>query len=272
MPRKATPWAEKRIVLRDDFWHGLCSEPLPCHPWEDEAALHHRYTNKNGLVQELLIHTVQRNVFKQVSSKVGRQHCEDLPICPGGPSLQPKGVWARLSAALPVRDDVCGERRVCPGLPPHLAKKVEPFLEPLSVYRASSNEVVEGFVSHTFWHLCSGMLFKMCFGMLFNIRSAAPVTQDHLPKTEDLMLQNAAPLRKSAPWPPNISEHVSCAAPATENASCQILFKCPTPAIVFGNATKPQRFAHFWQGAQSLAPATQNDIWTSKNGPSMWCF
>ena len=36
------------------------------------------------------------------------------------------------------------------------------------------------------------------------------------------MLQNATPLRKSAPWPPNISdEHVSCTAPATENASLQ---------------------------------------------------
>ena len=44
------------------------------------------------------------------------------------------------------------------------------------------------------------------------------------------MLQNAASLRKSAPWPPNISdEHVSCTAPATRNASFQILFKCPTP-------------------------------------------
>ena len=52
----------------------------------------------------------------------------------------------------------------------------------------------------------------------------------------------------------------------------QILFKCPTPAIVFGNATKPSRFAHFWQGAQSLAPATRNDIWTSKSGPNPWCF
>ena len=71
------------------------------------------------------------------------------------------------------------------------------------------------------------------------IRSATPVTQNHLPKTEDLMLQNATPLRKSAPRPPNISdEHVSCIAPATENASLQILFKCPMPAIVFGNATK----------------------------------
>ena len=47
------------------------------------------------------------------------------------------------------------------------------------------------------------------------------------------MLQNATSVRKSAPGPPNISdEHVSCTAPATENASFQILFKCPTPAIV----------------------------------------
>ena len=82
------------------------------------------------------------------------------------------------------------------------------------------------------------------------------------------MLQNATSLRKSAPWPPNIShEHVFCAVPATSNASSQIVFKCPTPAIVFGNATKPSRFAHFWQGAQSLLPTTQNDIWTSKSAP-----
>ena len=75
------------------------------------------------------------------------------------------------------------------------------------------------------------------------IRSAAPVTQNHLSKPEDLMLQNATPLRKSAPWPPNISDkHVPCTAPATENASLQILFKCPMPAIVFGNATKPSIF------------------------------
>ena len=102
------------------------------------------------------------------------------------------------------------------------------------------------------------------------IRSAAPVTQNHLPKTDDLMLQNATPLRKSAPGPPYISdEHVSCTAHATENASLQILFKCPTPAIVFGNATKPSRFAHFWQGAQSLAPATQNDKKWSEH--AMFC-
>jgi len=97
------------------------------------------------------------------------------------------------------------------------------------------------------------------------IRSAAPVTQNHLPKPEDLLLQNATPLRKSTRWPPNISDaHVSCIAPATRHASAQILLKCPTPAILFGNATKPSPFAHFWQGAQSPSPATQNDIWTFK--------
>ena len=77
------------------------------------------------------------------------------------------------------------------------------------------------------------------------------------------------PSQESAPGLPNSSdEHVSCTAPATENASLQILFKCPMPAIVFGNATKPSRFAHFWKGAESLAPATRNDIWTSKSGPN----
>ena len=60
------------------------------------------------------------------------------------------------------------------------------------------------------------------------------------------MLQNAAPLRKSAPGPPNIShEHVSCTAPATQNVSLQILFKCPTPANAFETATKLSRSAHF---------------------------
>ena len=68
-----------------------------------------------------------------------------------------------------------------------------------------------------------------------------PVTRNPLSKPEDLMLQNATPLRKSAPSPPNSSDEneTSCTAPATENASLQTLFKCPTPAIVFGNVTNP---------------------------------
>ena len=49
------------------------------------------------------------------------------------------------------------------------------------------------------------------------VRSAAPVTQNHISKPENLRLQNATPLRKSAPGPPNSSdEHVSCIVPATE--------------------------------------------------------
>ena len=105
------------------------------------------------------------------------------------------------------------------------------------------------------------------------IRSAAPVTQNHLSKPEDVMLQNAMLPPKISAWPPNISdEQVSCTAPATWNSSLQILCKCPTLAIVFGHATKPSHFAHFWQRAESLVPATQNDIWTSKSGPNMWCF
>ena len=42
--------------------------------------------------------------------------------------------------------------------------------------------------------------------------------------------------------------------------------------MVFGNATKPSSFAHSWQSAQSLTPATRNDIWTSKSAANMWYF
>ena len=67
----------------------------------------------------------------------------------------------------------------------------------------------------------------------------------------DLMLQNATPLKKSAPWPPNIfDEDVSRTAPATRNASFQVCLKRPTPAIGFATATRPPRFADFWQGAE----------------------
>ena len=60
------------------------------------------------------------------------------------------------------------------------------------------------------------------------------------------MLQNATPLRKSAAWPPNISDqHVSCTAPATRNPSLQIFFKCPTPAIVFEKCHKTHTFCSF---------------------------
>ena len=45
-------------------------------------------------------------------------------------------------------------------------------------------------------------------------------SQNNLSKPKDLMLQNATPLRKSAPWPPNMSDgDVSCTVPATRTAS-----------------------------------------------------
>ena len=50
---------------------------------------------------------------------------------------------------------------------------------------------------------------------------APVIRKNHLSKPEDLMLQNATPLRKSAPWPPNISgEHVSCTAHCACQAKC----------------------------------------------------
>ena len=75
------------------------------------------------------------------------------------------------------------------------------------------------------------------------IRSAARVTQKHLSKPGDLMLQNATLLRKSAPAPPNIFDScVYCIAPATRNSSLRILFKSPTPANVFWNCYETVTF------------------------------
>ena len=100
------------------------------------------------------------------------------------------------------------------------------------------------------------------------IRSAAPVTQNHLRKSTYLMLQNATPLRKSAPWPPNISdEHVSCTAPARRMHLCRSSSNFPRLPSFLEMLQELSRFAHFWHGAQSLAPATRNEIWTSKSGP-----
>ena len=48
---------------------------------------------------------------------------------------------------------------------------------------------------------------------------------------------------------------------------CRSSSNVPRLPWFFGNATIPSQFAPFWQGAQSLAPATRNDIWTSKSAP-----
>ena len=66
-----------------------------------------------------------------------------------------------------------------------------------------------------------------------------------------MTLENATSLKKSDPGPPNISdEDVSCTAPSTRRASLHVLVKRLTRAIVF------ETFAHFWQGAESLASKT----------------
>ena len=86
------------------------------------------------------------------------------------------------------------------------------------------------------------------------------------------MLQNVTSQEISA----LTSEHLwwTCLLYCAWHGKCilRILFKCPTPANAFEHATKPSRFAHFWQGAESLVPATQNDIRTSTSAPRMVCF
>ena len=65
---------------------------------------------------------------------------------------------------------------------------------------------------------------------------------------------------------------VSCTALSTRNLSLQVLFKRPSPAVVFETAAKPTRLAHPWQGAESIAPATNNDASTSKSAANPKCF
>ena len=107
------------------------------------------------------------------------------------------------------------------------------------------------------------------------IQSAAPVTQNHLPKTEDLMFQMQPLSRNQRPdlltslmnmFLVSLVLHLPQKMHLSRSSS-----NVP-PLPVFGNARKPSRFAHFWQGAESLAPATRNNIWTSKSGPNMLCF
>ena len=65
--------------------------------------------------------------------------------------------------------------------------------------------------------------------------------RNHPRKPEDLVLQNATSLRKSISGPPPIhDEDVSYPAPATQSASLQRLFKCPTRAIVFKMLQNPR--------------------------------
>ena len=70
------------------------------------------------------------------------------------------------------------------------------------------------------------------------IRGAAPVTQTHLSKPDRSDACNATATRNASLYPLQMSHACHC----------------------FQTATKPTRFAQFWQGAQSLAPAMQNKL------------
>ena len=50
---------------------------------------------------------------------------------------------------------------------------------------------------------------------------------------------------------------------------CRSSWNVPRLPSFFGNATKPSRFARFWQGAEPLG---QNDASMSKSGANMWRF
>ena len=108
------------------------------------------------------------------------------------------------------------------------------------------------------------------------------------------MLQNATPLGKSAPWPPNISdEAVSCTAPAQNVADPLLkpirlsqLPQKPHILLTFGKVQNPLRLprkttlecptvVRMWCASNILTSKCASrhntvhffDIWTSKSGP-----
>ena len=78
-------------------------------------------------------------------------------------------------------------------------------------------------------------------------------------------------LSKSAPWSPDMSDaDVCCTAPASEMPLCRYSSNAPCPPSVFKLfklMQNPTGLANCCAGAESIAPATQNHIQTSKSGP-----
>ena len=128
--------------------------------------------------------------------------------------------------------------------------------------------------------------------------------QNHLSNPAHLILQNATPLRKSAPWLPNIShEHVFCIVPATKmhlcrsssNVPCLPSFlemqQNPHVLVTFDKVHNPLRLPRETTSEPpkvartcgvlhiltSKCASRQNgmhffDIATSKSGPNVVCF
>ena len=122
------------------------------------------------------------------------------------------------------------------------------------------------------------------------MRSAAPVAQNQLSKPDDLMLQNATPLRKSAPWPPNISdEHASSSVPRLP--SVLEMLQNPHVLLTFDTVHNPLRLPRKTTSERPKVVGTCGvfniltskmcftpqrralfDISTSNSGPSMVCL
>ena len=112
------------------------------------------------------------------------------------------------------------------------------------------------------------------------MRSAAPVTQNHLSKPEDLMLQNATPLRNQRPdlltslmnmslvvRPPR-EMHLSR---SSSNVLCLPtllkLLQYPHVLLTFGKVQ-----GLIWKCASRHNCVHFFDIWTSKSAPNVRCF
>ena len=115
-----------------------------------------------------------------------------------------------------------------------------------------------------------------CDLLIPSVCSAAPVTRNHLSKPKDLMLQNVTLLRKSAPWPPNIIQHLwwRCLLYCACHAKCafadplQISHACHR----FSNLCKTHMFSSFLARCKIPCACHENDAWTSKSGPNLVCF
>ena len=88
-----------------------------------------------------------------------------------------------------------------------------------------------------------------------------------LGKPEDLMLQDATPLRN---LPTSLIKMSLVLRLPREMHLCRAS-NVPRPASFLQLLQNP-RLSHFWQRAESIAPATQNDAWTCKSGPTVVCF
>ena len=122
------------------------------------------------------------------------------------------------------------------------------------------------------------------------MRNAAPVTQNHLPKTEDLMLQNATPLVLRLPRKMHLCRS-SSNVPCLPSYPFLEMLQNPHVLVTFDKVHNPLRLPRettseppkmvrtwcvlyilTWKCASRHNGVHFFDISTSKSGPSMVCF